>query len=160
MQRTPGTGGGRSLFRPSSPSTTTTSPEPKSPAIWPGWWPRPSGQVGGGRPMPPSPAAARIQVLFPSSGPPLPAWLGAQARGRDGRCEEEKGGVARACSSVKSLRFGQVGCARFLLLDSRSGCLLCPPPPPPVTNFVTFLHEVVLICGIFLIVLHSFPPQS
>ena len=42
----------------------------------------------------PSPAAARIPILFPSSGPPLPAWLGAQARGRDGRCEEEKGGVA------------------------------------------------------------------
>lgn len=38
-------------------------------------------------------------------------------------------------------------------------CFLCHPPPP-VTNFVTFLHGVVFICGVFLIVLRSFPPQS
>ena len=40
----------------------------------------------------------------------------------------ERGGSA-GCSSVKSLRFVQVGWARFLLLDSRSGCLLFFFPP-------------------------------
>ena len=159
MPRTPGTGGGRSLFRPSSPSTTTTSPGPKSPAIWPGWWPRPSGQVGGGRPMPPSPAAARIPILFPSSGPPLPAWLGAQARGRDGRCEEEKGGVAPAALQSRASGLCRWDEPDFFYWIAEVG-VCCFFFPPPVTNFVTFLHEVVLICGIFLIVLHSFPPQS
>ena len=73
MPRTPGTGRGRSLFRPSSPSTTTTFPGPKSPAIWPGWWPRPSGQVGGGRPCLPPPQLRVSRFCFRPLVPPRPA---------------------------------------------------------------------------------------
>lgn len=161
MPRTPGTGGGRSLFRPSSPSTTTTSPGPKSPAIWPGWWPRPSGQVGGGRPVPPSPAAARIPVLFPSFGPPPsspgPAhWLGDAM----GDARRRRGGNAGLLFGQEPLVWAGGMRQIFYWTAEVDVCWFLCPPPHPVTNFVTLLHGVVFICGVFLIVLRSFPPQS
>lgn len=81
--------------------------------------------------VPPSPAAASIPVLFPSSVPPRPGpRLAPRLARRAGSGTRwalragERRWVTPACPSVKSLRFGQVGCARFPLLDSRSGCLL------------------------------------
>lgn len=47
MPQTPRRWGRLSLFLPSNPLTIMISPERKSPVIWPGWWPKPLGQVGG-----------------------------------------------------------------------------------------------------------------
>ena len=114
--------------------------------------------------VPPSPAAASIPVLFPSSGSPPPrSPPGSAHRLGDamgfGRRRKEGGNRLALQSRASGLR--RWDAPDFFYWRAEVGvCCFCFFFLAPVTSFVTFLHGVVLICGIFLIVLHSFPPQS